>query len=116
MNPSGIKGSSVYQPICATEVLLLMSPPASAETITGVASVIDGDALDVDRYGRTVAGCSQGGEDLNRRMVRKGWAVAYRRCARGYVGDEGAARRAGRNIWSGSLFLPWDWRCGVCSP
>jgi len=96
--------------------LLLLSPPASAETITGVASVIDCDALDVDRYGRKVAGCSQGGEDLNRWMVRKGWAVAYRRCARGYVGDEGGARRAGRNIWSGSLILPWDWPCVVPTP
>jgi endonuclease YncB( thermonuclease family) len=93
-----------------------MSPPASAETITGVASVIDGDALDVDRYGRTVAGCSQGGEDLNCWMVRKFWAVAYRRCARGYVGDEANARRAERNIWSASLILPWDWPFGVCTP
>lgn len=96
--------------------LLLLSPPASSETITGVASVIDGDAVDVDRYGRTVAGCSQGGEDLNLWMVRKGWAVAYRRYARGYVGDEANARRAGRNIWSGSLILPWDWPCGVRTP
>jgi hypothetical protein len=46
---------------------------------------------------------------LNLWMVRKGWAVAYKLCARGYVGDEGDARRVGRDIWSGSLILPWEW-------
>ena len=68
---------------------------------------------DVDRYGRTFAGCSQGREDLNLWMIRKGWEVAYRRCASGYVSDEGDARRAGRNIWSGSLILTWDRPCLV---
>ena len=30
-----------------------------------------------DRYGRTLATCSTGGENLNAWMVREGWALAY---------------------------------------
>jgi len=67
---------------------------------------------DVDRYDRAIAICSQGDEDLNRWLVGEGWAVAYRRYARDYIGAEERARRAGRNIWSGAFVMPWDWRRG----
>lgn len=149
--------------------LLLLPLPVSAQTITGVASVTDGDSLeirgtrirlhgidapesrqlcnrpsgqqwrcgqqaalalsdrigrrsvscvarDIDRYGRTIAVCSQDGVDLNRWMVSEGWAVAYRQFSRDYVAVEAEARRAGRNIWSGSFVMPWDWRHGVRTP
>ena len=71
---------------------------------------------DIDRYGRTIAVCSQDGVDLNSWMVQEGWAVAYRQYSRDYVGEEADARRAGRNIWSGSFVMPWDWRRGVRAP
>lgn len=152
-----------------TLCLLLLPLSISAQTITGVASVIDGDTLeirstrirlhgidapesgqrcirpssqewrcgqqaalvlsdrigrrsvscvprDIDRYGRTIAICSQDGIDLNSWMVREGWAVAYRQYSRDYVGEETEARRAGRNIWSGTFVMPWDWRRGARSP
>jgi len=148
---------------------LLLSLPVSAQTITGVASVTDGDSLeirgirirlhgidapesrqlctrpsgqrwrcgqqaalalsdrigrrgvtcvtrDIDCYGRTIAVCQQDGVDLNRWMVQQGWAVAYRQFSRDYVHDEAEARRAGRNIWSGSFVMPWDWRRGARAP
>lgn len=41
------------------------------------------DVRDVDRYGRGAAVCFLGGEDVNRWLVREGYAVAYRR----YSGD-----------------------------
>lgn len=63
-----------------------------------------------DRYGRLVAVCFKGGEDLNRWMVEQGWAVAYRRYSLDYVAAEDAARDAGRGLWSGSFIMPWDWR------
>ena len=44
---------------------------------------------DVDRYGRIVAVCRAGREDLNAWMVERGFAVAYRRNSRAYVGEEG---------------------------
>lgn len=154
-----------------TLILCLLFSPllVSAQTITGIASVTDGDSLeirgtrirlygieapesrqlctratgqdwrcgqqaalalsdqigrrsvscvtrDIDRYGRTIAVCSQDGVDLNAWMVQEGWAVAYRRYSRDYVAVEDDARRAGRNIWSGTFIMPWDWRRGARSP
>lgn len=63
-----------------------------------------------DRYGRLVAVCFKGTEDLNRWMVEQGWAVAYRRYSMSYADAEAAARSAGRGLWSSSFEMPWDWR------
>ena len=68
------------------------------------------DPRDLDRYGRVVAVCFKGNEDLNRWMVANGWAVAYRRYSLDYAADEAAARPSGINIWSGSFDMPWNWR------
>ena len=65
---------------------------------------------DRDRYGRVVAVCFKGAEDLDRRMVANGWAVAYRKYSLDYVADEERAKRARLGIWSGSFEMPWDWR------
>jgi len=64
----------------------------------------------IDRYGRVVAVCFKGNEDLNRWMVANGWAIAYRRYSADYVADEDAARRKRINMWSGDFEMPWDWR------
>jgi len=71
---------------------------------------------DVDRYGRIVAVCRAGGEDLNAWMVAQGWALAYRHYSTAYVGEEDAARTAKLGIWRGSFTAPWDWRHGQRSP
>lgn len=71
---------------------------------------------DIDRYGRIVAVCFKGSTDLNSWMVRQGWAVAYLRYSKDYEADEEKARAAGKNIWSGTFDLPWDWRKGQRSP
>ena len=73
-------------------------------------SAIDCHGVERDRYGRLVAVCFKGSEDLNRWMVEQGWAVAYRRYSMDYVQAEEAARVAGRGVWSGSFDMPWDWR------
>ena len=67
---------------------------------------------DRDRYGRTVAVFRDGGEDVNAWMVSQGWALAYRRYSRDYVGEETAARDARRGVWRGDFVPPWDWRRG----
>jgi endonuclease YncB( thermonuclease family) len=67
---------------------------------------------DRDRYGRIVAVCFKGDEDLNRWMVANGWAVAYRKYSLEYLTDEDRARVEQRNIWSGSFDMPWDLRAG----
>lgn len=73
-------------------------------------SAIDCRARDRDRYGRIVAVCFKGPEDLNRWMVDQGWAVAYRHYSMDYADAEEQARAAGRGLWSGSFEMPWEWR------
>jgi endonuclease YncB( thermonuclease family) len=73
-------------------------------------SAIDCRGRERDRYGRLVAVCFKGSEDLNRWMVDQGWAMAYRRYSMDYVQAEEAANAAGRGVWSGSFEMPWDWR------
>jgi endonuclease YncB( thermonuclease family) len=65
---------------------------------------------DLDRYDRVVAVCFKGNEDLNRRMISNGWAVAFRRYSLDYVASETSARRSQINIWSGEFDMPWNWR------
>ena len=71
-------------------------------------STIRCEARDRDRYGRTVAVCFRGNEDLNRWIVASGWAVAYRQYSMDDIADEYAARRNRINIWSGNFDMPWD--------
>jgi endonuclease YncB( thermonuclease family) len=77
--------------------------------------VIDGQVVTCrgdrrDRYGRLIAVCYIGTDDLNARMVRNGWALAYRRYAPDYVSQETEARAAGSGIWQGQFLEPWEWR------
>lgn len=59
-----------------------------------------------DAYGRTLAVCTLGEENLNQWMVQQGWALAFVRYSKQYVPDEDAAR----GLWSGAFIAPWDWR------
>ena len=59
-----------------------------------------------DQYGRVLATCRVGGEDIGDAVVRAGWAVADLR----YAGAVLEARRAGRGIWSGRFIDPAEWR------
>lgn len=146
--------------------LVLLGLPAGAragEVVTGVASVIDGDTLEIrgerirlfgidacesrqlcedasgrsyrcgqqaalaladrigkrtvrcegktrDRYGRLVATCYLGSEDLDAWMVSQGLALAFRRYSTRYVPQEDAARLARRGFWAGRFEAPWEWR------
>jgi endonuclease YncB( thermonuclease family) len=67
-------------------------------------------SLEADRYGRAVSECKAGTTDLNREMVRLGWAVAYRRHSANYAGAEREAKAERRGIWAGSFEEPEAWR------
>lgn len=73
-------------------------------------AIVRCDPRDRDRYGRIIAICFKGSENLNRWMVANGWAVAYRKYSMGYISDEERAKRARLGIWSGSFEMPWEWR------
>jgi endonuclease YncB( thermonuclease family) len=63
-----------------------------------------------DRYGRSLAACEVDGEDIQRWMVRSGWALSFVRYSHAYDADEAMARSAQEGIWVGAFIAPWDWR------
>lgn len=63
-----------------------------------------------DRFGRTVAKCLSGGEDVQAWMVKHGWALSFVQYSRAYDADEKAARAARSGLWAGAFIAPWDWR------
>tara|TARA_B100001093_G_scaffold325785_1_gene310806 strand:- start:11 stop:478 length:468 start_codon:yes stop_codon:yes gene_type:complete len=64
----------------------------------------------LDRYKRYVGVCFVRGVNLNRWMVRNGFAVAYRRYSRDYVKDEDYAKKNKLGLWAGSFIHPEKWR------
>jgi endonuclease YncB( thermonuclease family) len=66
--------------------------------------------IDRDRYGREVSVCKDGVLEINREMVRLGWAVAYRKHALAYVAAEREAKAAKRGIWAWSFEMPEAYR------
>jgi endonuclease YncB( thermonuclease family) len=63
-----------------------------------------------DRRGRSIARCEVDGEDIQKWMVKSGWALAYVRFSHDYDADEKAARDAKAGMWQGAFIAPWDWR------
>jgi len=157
---------SIRAGLIAAGLVLLGLPAAAcadAMVVTGVASVIDGDTLEIhgervrlfgidacearqlcedasaqpyrcgqraalaladhigsrtvrcegktrDRYGRLVAICYLGDEDLDAWMVSQGLALAFRKYSTLYVPQEEDAQAAKRGLWAGSFEAPWEWR------
>jgi endonuclease YncB( thermonuclease family) len=66
--------------------------------------------VQTDRRGRQIARCDVDGEDIQKWMVRSGWALAYVRFSHDYDADEKAARDAKAGMWQGAFIAPWDWR------
>lgn len=59
-----------------------------------------------DRYGRQLAQCYLGDQDINATLVRAGRAVAYGR----YESEEASARAGRLGLWAGSFERPADYR------
>lgn len=77
---------------------------------------VDCDAIEQDRYHRTVAKCYAGGEDLGRAMVRAGWAFDWPRYSGGfYAADQDHARDNHLGMWreDAAFVFPWDYRQGL---
>ena len=65
-----------------------------------------------DRYGRLLATCRKGDTNLNEWIVRRGWAIAYRRYSTRYIKTESQARITKQGLWSGKFIKPEQWRRG----
>ena len=63
-----------------------------------------------DRYGRVLARCANGrGEEINRAMVREGWALAYEGDP-AYLAEQRTAAAERRGIHAWQFDRPSDWR------
>lgn len=63
-----------------------------------------------DRYGRALAVCWDGEEDLNAWLVSEGLAMAYVAFDRRYQDLEAIARDEKRGLWAGNFEPPWEYR------
>ena len=63
-------------------------------------------ALDRDRYGRIVARCFVGDQDIAAWSVANGWALAWARYSSEYLPQQDKARSLGLGIWSGTFEDP----------
>jgi endonuclease YncB( thermonuclease family) len=63
-----------------------------------------------DRYGRMLAHCYAGEQDVGGWMVGEGLAVAYTRYSWRYVPEELRARWHRRGLWASQFELPEEWR------
>jgi endonuclease YncB( thermonuclease family) len=89
--------------------------PAGRLATTHLQSLISGrnvicERKDTDRYGRTVAICRAGGEDLGAMMVRDGYAWAFIRYSASYVGQETLAKKEMLGVHRHDCVPAWDWR------
>ncbi|NQU56568.1 MAG: thermonuclease family protein, partial [Rhodospirillales bacterium] len=85
-----------------------MAPFALAEIIEPHWITCKGETT--DRYKRRVAVCFAGPYDINAEMVRRGWAIAYRRYSKDYVDEEEEASSRKVGMWQGEFMKPWEWR------
>ena len=70
-------------------------------------------SVGLDIYGRQVAVCrTHAIPDLGAEMVRRGWAVDFRKYDRActYCALEAEAKAAGKGMWDGKFAMPWQWR------
>lgn len=63
-----------------------------------------------DKYGRMVARCYLGDQDLARMLAQKGIVFAYANYSRDYIVDEKAAAVAGRGLWRAKVIAPAEFR------
>ena len=63
-----------------------------------------------DRYERYLAKCFKDKINLNRWMVRKGHAVAYKRYSKEFLTDEDFAKENKLGLWQGKFLRPEKWR------
>ena len=65
---------------------------------------------DIDRYKRIIAECFVQETNINKELVRNGWALAYRDYSKDYVPDEEFAQENNLGMWKGTFIQPKKWR------
>lgn len=89
---------------CGQQAALALSDWIGQRTVTC-------NERDRDRYGRIVATCSVGGQDMGAWLVRTGWALDWPQYSKGaFAAEQAEAARARRGMWQGEFEKPWEWR------
>ncbi len=63
-----------------------------------------------DRYSRKLGYCYAGDININKEMVRRGYAVAYIQYDKSFAQDESVAKKEKLGFWNGTFERPQDWR------
>ena len=67
-------------------------------------------STNLDRYKRFIAECFKNKTNINKWMVRNGYAVAYKKYSKKYSASENIARKDKLGLWIGTFQMPWEWR------
>jgi len=62
---------------------------------------------DIDKYNRYIAECFINNKNINKLMVRNGWAIAYRYYSLDFVEDEKLAEKDKNGLWQGKFQEPY---------
>ena len=65
---------------------------------------------DIDKYQRYIAECFINNQNINKIMVRNGWAIAYRYYSLDFVEDEKLAKKDKIGLWKGEFQEPYLYR------
>ena len=63
-----------------------------------------------DKYKRLIATCFVKDININKWLVKEGWALAYRKYSKDYVAAELFAKNNKAGLWQGKFLEPWKWR------
>jgi len=63
-----------------------------------------------DRYKRLIGTCFINEININRWLVKNGWALAFRKYSKDYIGEEEWAKNNNKGLWQGDFLEPWKWR------
>ena len=63
-----------------------------------------------DKYKRNIGICYVDNQDINKWLVKNGYAIAYKKYSKKYVLDEQYAKENELGIWKGTFTEPEKWR------
>ena len=63
-----------------------------------------------DKYKRNIGTCYLKNKNINKWLVRNGYAIAYKRYSKKYILDEKYAKESKLGIWKGTFIKPEKWR------
>lgn len=97
----GAAGGHPWQ--CGRVSAAMLLEAVKSETV-----ICGGSSRDAD--GRLIGQCRVRGEDLNRKMVRAGWALSYPRHSTKYADDEKWAMQSHKGLWQTPGKPSFEWR------